>query len=278
MFLPKSETVARDIKCGIDLEVEHPFFNSVAEAENFYLKGVSSLLPKFGPTIRFSDFGGGQGLLAHTIRDKLLKHSQTVKAQVVDANPSFLKDAESKNLNVKLENIEVVKLPRQDLITMRLVNHYNCLEVQKQIFKNIYASLQGGGAFVMQMETGNYQACKLRTEIAGVLETYFPETSNCWITLKLAIELLERIGFQSISVTNEEQTFDINISTLLDNAWKRNLSCTRSEVEFKRFLEDSGSLIIESLTSDLEGDAVIEKEGVFYIRSCYPIISAVRRN
>jgi hypothetical protein len=276
-FVPNSNSVLKDLSRNIDLEKEHPFFESVRDAELFFAAGVEPYLHLMQKKISFADFGGGQGLLASAICNLLEDRDHLVSPIVVDANQVFLNSAKMKGLRTVLENIEDVRLPLQDIILMRLVNHYNSRNKQMEILKNVYDNLRPEGMFVMQLETGGIHSCKLRNEVSELLGNYCPNTSNYWVSKDEVLCMLEKIGLAPLPSAREEPVFYIDVATLLRNAWDRSLGGGQDSEQQSQFNRQAADIIIDHISSDNgEDSGVFEKDGLFYVRSIYPIITTVR--
>jgi SAM-dependent methyltransferase len=219
-FQPTAAGTVRDLRERTDLAQDIAFFASRQEARTFAEICLSRTLPALPQSVRYVDYGGGQGLVADAMRSALLAAGRACDVAVVDSNPRYLKDASALNLRTHLANIEDCSLRDADLASMRLVNHYCGYDQQAAIMRGIHDGLRPGGVFVSQIETGSSVICRLQTAISNALSR-----EDCcgyyWPTLDEYVSLARAAGFVEISVIGEKAPVESTINEALAAAWRR---------------------------------------------------------
>lgn len=175
------------------------YFSNPVNAQAFVDLGITPIIKDLPKSIKYSDFGGGDGYLTKFVADYLKKHGRRVNALVIDANSDYLKQAKKRGLKVKLANLQDIKVKNFDLITMRSVLHYQTSEEQLKIMKKVYKNLKKGGYLIHQLSTGNSANVRLRNLIKNRLLGLIGEGEPYeWITVKKYICLLKLSGFKWI--------------------------------------------------------------------------------
>lgn len=259
------------------------YFSNPANAQAFIDLGIRPILNDLPKNIKYSDFGGGDGYLGSYVNSYLKKKSKQVDTTIVDANPEFLKKVKKLGLKTKLANLEDVKLPKLDLITMRAVFHYNLFKVQKKILKKVYENLTKGGYFINQISTGNEANCKLRNLIKNKELALSGEQGRYeWISVKKYLGALKNTKFSEIrllgyapsgSWTLEEQWERVNSTKRANALAKGNLKeVVKIDETKEKFLAYTNKLINmkEYKTAGVEKD----KSGSYRVHYQYAIILA----
>lgn len=271
-FKPLSAGVLKDIDSGIDLENEHPFFNSHEEADLFVENGIVPHVDALTQSVKFFDLGGGQGLLASKVKKRLNELGFQCSAAVVDGNSKFIEQAGKKGINGILANLEEFQGHEVDLLTMRMVNHYNDAPKQALIARNAYQSLKKGGLFVIQFESGSAEACEVRNRIANLLTQFFPSISYYWPPIETFLLQMQGVGFQLRGNIACEPSYSQDITTLLRNAWQRHAVDNRGTANQQAFFTQAADLVLDFFSSgDVTSQDLYESQGRFYMKTCYPI-------
>jgi SAM-dependent methyltransferase len=220
-FQPSAPGTQRDVAEQTDLAREVEFFGSLDHARRFVTLGLEKVSHTWPQRIAYVDFGGGPGVLARVVRDHLRARGHEVDATVADSNPRFLERAQQLGLAVELCNLEECALRDLDLVTMRLVNHYNDPQRQQQILEVAHRALKPEGVLVSQIETGGAGGCRARTAIANLpaLNGDLPSGYH-WATLPEYLDMLARAGFATSQVMGTSED-DLPVDVALDLAWRR---------------------------------------------------------
>ncbi|MDP5134754.1 methyltransferase domain-containing protein [Rheinheimera baltica] len=271
-FKPRSAGVLKDIDSGIDLENDHPFFNSHKEADLFVESGIVPYLNALPQSVRYLDFGGGQGLLASKVQKRLGELGFQCEVAVVDGNCNFIAQARNKGISGVLANLEEYQGHDVDLVTMRMVNHYNDALTQAVIAKNVYESLKTNGLLVIQFESGSVMACEMRNAIADLLARFFPAVSYYWPPIQVLHQQMQGLGFQLCGNIDSEPSYSQDITTLLRNAWQRHAADNCDPERQQAFFTQAADLILTRFSStEAKSQGLYESQGRFYMETCYPI-------
>jgi SAM-dependent methyltransferase len=153
--MTKPDITLADLGGGVEMgKINDGYFSNRAYAEAFVDIGIEGIADHFGSEVRYTGFGGGEGLLARTFTDFLEAGGHQVKTLVVDANEGFLTKAAALGLETLCADLKSIALSDYDLITMRSVNHYNAIEAQQRIVDGAYRTLKAGGFLVSQNLSG----------------------------------------------------------------------------------------------------------------------------
>ncbi|WP_387489338.1 methyltransferase domain-containing protein [Photorhabdus sp. RM96S] len=271
-FKPLSAGVLKDIDSGIDLESDHPFFNSHEEADLFVKSGIVPYLDALPQSVNYLDLGGGQGLLASKVQKRLGELGFQCAAAVVDGNGNFIDQARNKGISGVLANLEEYQGHDVDLITMRMVNHYNDASTQAVIAKNAYDSLKKNGLLVIQFESGSVMACEVRNSIADLLARFFPAVSYYWPPIQVLHQQMQELGFQLCGNMVSEPSYSQDITTLLRNAWQRHAADNSDPARQQAFFTQAADLVLTHFSStEAASQGLYESQGRFYMETCYPI-------
>jgi SAM-dependent methyltransferase len=204
--IPNRAALPRSVKADLQGDVKMPlvfkeYFKSEENARLFIeigLKGLHSLPQQ----IRAVDFGGGTGVLAKEVRDYLVNETgRKVEMSVVDGNYNYLQEAHDKGLNTTEQHL--ASLNRRygtfDLIITRAVFHYNNIEDQIKILKNVTELLEPGGRFLHQMSSGSLTNVDFRTRVANSksLERTSEANSMRFLTEKEYLLLCNQVGLDT---------------------------------------------------------------------------------
>jgi len=282
--------IRADLEAKVDISKVHGgYFSSEENARQFIKAGITPIKKKLPQSVRYVDFGGGQGFLASAVRDYLLSHGKDVATTVADANNRFLDQTKALRISTLFCNLaEGFPLSELDLITMRAVNHYNDISMQLKILKNGYRCLKKGGYVVSQISTGNEGNCRLRSDIVNLdsLGRVMSSEKYYWTTEAEYVDMLKQAGFTKIihagyappcSWTPEEQWERFNGAKTTEALNKKDKKILREiESQKLKFLKDANDLIQDYITSYSEVKKDIEKksDGSNVIRYSYAIIIA----
>lgn len=211
-----------DIREGTNLLETVPFFRSREEVGLFITQGVLNILPSLPMRLRYIDFGGGQGFLTKHVRDALVMRGYEVTAIVADSNVQFLMEAQLAGLQVVPVNLEQSSFENADLITMRLVNHYNSAQTQRAIMSAAFSALNPGGYLISQIETGSPISCNLRNEIAEYLTGRDQhDTHYYWVSEVEYRSWLGEIGFVADDKQVASSVHESCVDSIVKLAWER---------------------------------------------------------
>ena len=205
-FMKTKATGTRaDISAKVNISaVYRGYFSNPKNAQAFCNIGIKPILSKLPKSIKYSDFGGGDGYLGKFVNDYLKKNDKKVNTIIVDGNPKFLKEAKKMGLKTKLANLQDVKVKNFDLITMRAVLHYQNLKEQLKIMKTTYKNLKKCGYLIHQLSTGEKRECDLRTAIVNISSLRkLSEGDYLWITKEQYIKLCKKAGFSEIGFVGD---------------------------------------------------------------------------
>ncbi len=278
-----------DVKAGVDIsKVLRGHFSNTKVAQEFIDKGLSVIEDELPKTIRYADFGGGQGFLTKLITEWLISKGHKVDTYVIDANSEYLKIAEQEELKVQQCNLEECDFKEADLITMRSVNHYNSADTQFEIIKNAFKSLKENCYLLSQISSGSDENCRLRSEILN-LKSFIKikdKGEYYWAPVKEYIGFLEKAGFSNIEVVGNAPGNHWSP----EEQWVRFCGKEQKEIESggdadktadikkqrKTFLEDAYALINSYV--DKYGqeklDVEFAKDGVATINYLHPIVKS----
>lgn len=252
----------RDWNEAVDLERDVPFFASARDAEMFLRLALSTILTMLPLKVNYADFGGGQGLVASLMVDLLRSRGHEVDAVVVDANPNYLERAAARGLRVRERDLTSTGLRGLNLVSMRLVNHYNPLSVQTEILAEAQRALEPEGYFVAQIETGSAAGCGLRTEIANMPELAAARTKGCrWVALEDFECMLALAGFVEVRLVGFSLSSGEPLDVVLSDAWHRyhgNPGDSQTVERRRRFLDAALNRV--TAWHDAHGD---DRLGVF---------------
>lgn len=221
-FQPRAAGVLRDEREHTDLAAEIPFFGSREAADRFFDVGVAPVVGALPRRVEYVDFGGGQGVLAAVVRDRLVASGRDVHATVLDGNARYLDDAAGLGLGTCLANVQDCTLAGLDLATMRLANHYNNETEQRAMLAAIRRALPAGRPFVTQIETGSAAVCHLYTAIAALLSRDDGAASGYWWpTVDEFTRLLADAGFGDVRVAGFGPDVEVSAEEGLADAWRR---------------------------------------------------------
>lgn len=199
-FIPKSAGTLSDITAGVEISKVHGgYFSSEKNINAFIDKGIKPIINKLPKKLLYIDFGGGEGLLAKKITEYLKKKDFEVETIVIDGNWKYLEKAKDLGLKTILANVEDISTKKADLITIRSVLHYNSLNRQEEILKNIYKHLKSNGFLVTQISSGSKENCELRTDIVNLKSLGRTKTGDeyKWINEEEFLKLTNKVGFKS---------------------------------------------------------------------------------
>jgi hypothetical protein len=285
-FRPSAAGTVRDLREGTDLLTENPFFASEASAAHFIASSVDVIRDDLAPDIRYADFGGGQGSLTRSVRDHLLAKGFSVNATVVDSNKRYLQQAAEQGLEAVLANLESCDIPAQQLITMRLVNHYNNVDGQCAILRNAKRALAEHGFLISQIETTTEICCDLWNRVAAMADINFGDSRCHWVSERAYLAMLRDAGFKDISAPSATASFDTPVDLLLNVGWRRsNGVALRDAVAVdstaeilaeqsrrRRFMREAHALLYSFLLENGNDAAGLRIEGSrILLKTHYPI-------
>lgn len=278
----------KDKESRVDIgQVYGGVFSDPENISKFIKYGIETIKDQLPKDLNYVDFGGGQGLLAKSIKDYLEQNNYQVDLIVADANDEYLQKAKSIGLKIKLCNLETEVFPNTDLITMRSVLHYNSLNGQREILTRVYESLNPGGFFVNQFTTGTKLACEMRSEIINhpLLGRAKYDGQYKWITINDEyMEMMKSIGFTSNNLTGYGATiswgpleqWDRYHGIFLKEAKEQGNTEEVSRLKENRdqYLEESKKIIAKylSISTAEELGVHLLSDGNYKIDSIYPII------
>lgn len=264
----------RDLASGIDLEGEHPFFGSVAEADRFVRAAILPNLGGLRRRVRLLDLGGGQGLLAAHCAGVLSGLGYEPEGWVVDANPAFLSDARKRGLNTHEADIACYAGIPADIVLMRLVLHYNPQPAQPMILANACRHLVGGGLMALQLESGDKTACALRNRLAALIGGWLGTGAGFWVDRESIFEWLREAGLCNPAHVMEPE-YESDVVALVRNAWRRHRAqfdgIGVTQEEFYRACTDE----IFAFRKET-ADRLYYKDGRLVLRTVCPIIVAAK--
>ncbi len=232
--------INEDILGKVDIsKIFGGYFSNPKNAQAFVDVGIKPILTSLPSSIKYADFGGGDGYLGKYVTDFLISNGKEVESTVIDANPRFLAKAKKLGLKVLLVNLQEVKFPNLDLITMRAVTHYNPFDVQLEILKKVYNNLKNGGYLLSQLSTGNQANCTLRNLIKNYeLNLDGKQNSYEWITVKKYLHALKITKFSQIKLMGYAPPG----SWTLEEQWERVNSVKRATALTLRRLDEVKSI------------------------------------
>jgi SAM-dependent methyltransferase len=227
MVKTKAVGTRADISGKVDMsKVFGGYFSNPVNAQAFIDIGIKPILEGLPGSIKYSDFGGGDGYLGKFVADFLRESGRKVNTLVIDANPEYLRKARKLGLKTKLANLQDIKVKDFDLITMRAVNHYNSLKEQIKILKNTHDSLRKGGYLISQISTGNKANVNMRNLIKNKLLKLTGEGEPYeWVTAEKYIKILKAGGFKWIKPVGHAPSG----KWALEEQWERYHSKKRAE-------------------------------------------------
>jgi hypothetical protein len=227
MVKTKAVGTRADISGKVEIsKVFGGYFSNAVNAQAFIDIGIKPIFEDLPSSIKYSDFGGGDGFLGKYVADFLKENGKKVNTLIIDANPEYLKKARKLGLKTKLANIQDIKVKDFDLITMRAVNHYNPLKEQIRILKNTHNSLKKGGYLVSQISTGNEANVRMRNLIKNKLLKLTGEGEPYeWVTAEKYVKILKSSGFKWIKPVGHAPSG----KWALEEQWERYNSKKRAE-------------------------------------------------
>lgn len=269
--------------------VHQAYFSQEAPVVAFIEEGILPIERSLSTSIRLTDLGGGEGFLCERVAKILEQAGHRVDACVADANRSYLHTALEQGLSCRLQNLEHLSLPEQDLLIARALYHYNDSSAQRAITESIYRVLKPGGYFVHQLSSGSEANCRLRSDIINLpsLERAGVTKKYSWITPETHFEQLRAVGFQSIEIVGKAP----GCSWSPEEQWERfhgkkhHFAETREDDEERRYLQKKRDLFLSQARTLIEKSLIdhpelhendIERtsDGSFRIHYSYPIIVA----
>ena len=204
-----------DLGSGVEMgKINDGYFSNPHFAQQFIDIGIKPYLDNLGTKIRYAGFGGGEGFLTYLVSKYISSTGRDISTLVVDANGDYLAKAKQLGLQTLCADIAEAELAEQDLITMRSVNHYSSLSLQKDILNNIHRALKPGGVLVSQNLSGPSDAyCRLasglsRIEALGRVVNH-PDTPHM-SSEKEFMGLLEASGFKDMEVFGYAHTIKVS--------------------------------------------------------------------
>lgn len=223
-FEPAAPGCRRDIDRATELAVELPFFNDEAAATAFFQAAITPVLLHLPERCLVADLGGADGFLADRLRSFLSDHGRFADIVVVDANIRFLMAAQCRGLSVRPANLETLELRGTNLMTMRLVNHYNGIRRQQAIIDRARSNLAPGGYLVIQAEVGTWSQCAFRSIVSDLMggASRAARGEGCrWLPVDALCRMMTRAGLPPVTVDPCFMRFDSDLRKVLELAWDR---------------------------------------------------------
>ncbi|KVL13220.1 class I SAM-dependent methyltransferase [Burkholderia ubonensis] len=264
-----------DLSECIDLEADHPFFGSTAEADRFVDDAVLPNVAWGRDPLRVADFGGGQGLLADRCARALRARGAVVRAGVVDANPTFAAFARARGLDVAESDIGCYEGEPVDIALMRLVLHYNPASAQRTILTNVCRHVSDDGLLVLQFETGDTAACELRNRIAALCAEWTGGGARFWANHLMMSDWLRDAGFGEVREV-AETSCESDVVALVRNAWRRQRSALSEAGVSEHAFYRACTEIIFAFRRAGDSTALYDKEGRLTLKTSYPIVCATK--
>lgn len=287
-FIPSAVGSQADVSAGVNIEqVFGGYFGSQTNAEAFCKIGISPIEHNLPPDALYADFGGGQGMLAQSVRAYLEEKGHRTQTTVVDGNQGYLESAHQRGLQTLLCNLETFALGLQDLITMRAVLHYNKPQEQTTILRNIYNTLHTGGYFVHQVSSGSEENSRLRSSIVNLSSLGRAGHGDYhWTSVDETIALHRKAGFSETALggyappcswSPEEQWERFNGKSFTEAILGDDgVALEALRLRKTRYLSEARKVIEKYLREFGSEKTGIEKktDGTFTLHYQYPIITS----
>lgn len=276
-----------DIQSGVKISQVHGgYFSRKDNLKMFCEISLNDIWRNLFPSIKYADFGAGEGDLASFVANYLKEKGVSVNSIAVDGNENYLQIAKKKGLETALCNLENCQLDGLNLITMRAVNHYNPIDKQIEILRSAFNSLNKEGYLISQVSSGSEANCRLRSDIVNIPELGRAGSGNYhWTSIEEYSKLLSKAGFVEVEYLGnapsnswgpEEQWERFNKKSQDmakingDKQLEKNLSKRREE-----YLNKTSNLLKSYLDKySLEELGVSKTSDSFIITYLYPIIRA----
>ncbi len=175
------------------------YFSDPENARRFFDLGIADVaLPA---SLSLLDVGGGSGLLASVVRDRLQATGHDVRAFVNDLNVGALKGAVARGFETLSGDACCMPLPRADVIISRCVLHELPVGQHRAFLSRLKTSLASGGWLVVQLHSGEDAACALATELLQHPSLAAHRSAACsFLSVDAAAAALQAAGFRSVDV------------------------------------------------------------------------------
>lgn len=252
-----------DIRANVDMsKVADGYFSSLENINHLITTAIEPILNKLPQKISYADFGGGNGIMAKAITNYLTSKNFFVDTLVLDANKQYLQEAKKRGLKTNYGTISAFNSEKFDLITMRSVNHYNPIDIQKEMFINVKKSLEKNGLFISQILSASSACCQVVSKILNLPELgRVSDSSKIHITSKNEYKnLLLKSGFNSVNHLGEAHSYFWNPEvswkrfnpTIVGNESEKNLFNQRHEAYL-----DKANKLINSLEETVNGEVAL---------------------
>lgn len=283
---PTATGTQADLSAGVDISKVHGgYFSNLENAKKFCEIGLNPILSNLPREIHYADYGGGEGFLTKEVTRWLTDKGLEVVAFVADANEKYLNLAKIEGLETILCNLENCPLTDLDLITMRAVNHYNPISLQKLILKNVYNALNPDGVLLSQISSGVKENCALRSSIMDIPELGRGVGNYHWTSVQEYQSLLSEAGF----IQNEVLGYAPPAHWCPEEQWDRFnqkeeqtieaggdlLAIEKLKQRKQAYLKKANSLVEEYIGQyGKELLTIEENNGKYIIHYLYPIIKS----